>query len=322
MNLDWTRRVSLKDQNIVFQEKQVQNKPRVTIGMPTYRRAHTIRRALSSIAQQTYRNFALIISDNAGNDPETLKAVREFASDLPDVVLVAQSENLGALPNLNFLLATAETEYFMWLADDDEITPNYLEELVGLLDGDPSIVTAMGQWKSMLSPEQGYIRRQLRPDSHSRLVRLAHFVAGHADDSAFYGLHRTRCLRKGRFNGYLLSNRGVLTNWCYLFLFDLLLHGRVAFSDNAAWICHSYTEKHYDRALARGVFDKVKTLLRRVNVYGLYVGKTARAAPLLTPLVLAASIVGFSRDIAAALLRQSRTMLRRRFQPRPRGRQQ
>ena len=145
MKLDWSRRIRLENQNIVFHKKTRSATPRVTIGMPTYRRAHTIRRALSSISKQTYRDFVLVISDNAGTDPETLKAVQEFASVLPDVILVEQNENLGALPNLNFLLAIAETEYFMWLADDDEITPNYLAELVGLLDRDTSAVTAMGQ---------------------------------------------------------------------------------------------------------------------------------------------------------------------------------
>lgn len=317
MKLDWSRRIRLEDQNLALHEKSRSSIPRVTIGMPTYRRAHTIRRALSSIANQTYRDFVLVISDNAGTDPETFKAVQEFASDFPEVILVAQDENLGALPNLNFLLAVAETEYFMWLADDDEITPDYLTELVGLLDCDSSTVTAMGQWRSMQSPDVGYIRPQLRPESQSRLRRLACFVAGKADDSAYYGLHRTSCLRRGRFEGYFPPNSGVLTNFCYLILFDMLLQGRFAYSDKAAWICHNYSEKHYERALGRGLTDKVKTFLRRINVYAIYTGKTARAAPWLVPFILAASVVGFLRDIAAAMLGLSRTLLTHRFTSRP-----
>ena len=119
MKLDWSRQIRLEDHNIVIHEKTRAGTPRVTIGMPTYRRAHTIRRALYSIAKQTYRDFVLVISDNAGTDPETVKAVQDCASYLPEVVLIAQDANLGGLPNLNVLLATAETEYFMWLADDD-----------------------------------------------------------------------------------------------------------------------------------------------------------------------------------------------------------
>ena len=271
MKLDWSRRIRLENQNIVFHKKTRSATPRVTIGMPTYRRAHTIRRALSSISKQTYRDFVLVISDNAGTDPETLKAVQEFASVLPDVILVEQNENLGALPNLNFLLAIAETEYFMWLADDDEITPNYLAELVGLLDRDTSAVTAMGQWISMQNPDEGHVRSQLRPDSQSRLVRLMRFVAGKADDSAFYGLHRTRCLRRGRFGGYLPPNRGVLTNWCYLILFDMLLQGRFTYSDNVAWIYHEYSEKQYDRGARAQRYRQDKNFSTAYQCpYGLY----------------------------------------------------
>jgi GT2 family glycosyltransferase len=84
-----------------------------------------------------------------------MAAVREFSDDLPSVVLVAQEENIGALENLKFLLAAAETEYFMWLADDDEISPDYLAELVSLLDADSDTVTAVGQWKHMTTPTDG-----------------------------------------------------------------------------------------------------------------------------------------------------------------------
>lgn len=307
MSLDWSRRICLGDQNIILHERTGDWVPRVTIGMPTYRRANTIRRALASIAGQNYRHFVLIISDNAGEDPQTIDAVRDIASNLPEVILIAQEKNLGALSNLNFLLAVAETEYFMWLADDDEITDDYLAELVELLDKDPAAVTAMGSWLHMDSSTEGKIRPQLRPESRSRLRRLARFVAGRSDDSAFYGLHRTDCLRLCRFHGYLPPNKGILTNWCYVFLFDLLLQGRFRYTENAAWICHNHSEKLYERALARGVGDRFKTLLRRINVYAIYVGKTTRSAPLLAPVILGASVVGLTRDIVTAAWRLMRT---------------
>ncbi|WP_416898620.1 MAG: glycosyltransferase family 2 protein [Minwuia sp.] len=289
----------------------------MTIGMPTYQRAHTIRRALASIARQNYRQFVLIVSDNAGEDPETIGAVRDIASDLPEVILVAQEKNLGALSNLNFLLAVAETEYFMWLADDDEITQEYLSELVRLLDSDPASVTAMGQWLHMSSPSNWKIMPQLRPESHNRMHRLAHFVAGRADDSAFYGLHRTDCLRRCQFGGYFPPNRGVLTNWCFVFLYDLLLQGHILYTKNATWICHNHGEKSYERALARGVGDRLKTLIRRINVYAIFIGKTAQKAPLLTPIILGASLIGLTRDIAAAGWRLSGYVLKRHAKVHP-----
>lgn len=303
MKIDWNTRISLGDHHVLLHEKNTDTTPRVTIGLPTYRRGHLIRRALASVAAQSYRDFVLVISDNAGKDPETLAAVREMSDDLPNVVLVAQKENIGALGNFKFVLAAAETEYFMWLSDDDEISPDYLEELVGLLDADPGAVTAMGKWMHMTSPTDGVVRSQIRPEGTQRMQRLFHFVAGNADDSAFYGVHQTDCLRQSRVLNYLPPNRGVLTNFCYLLLFDMLWLGRFRFGRSATWICHNYSEKEYDRALARGVRDRLKTLLRRLNLYAIYIGKTARKGPILIPAILVASLLGITRDIVTAAWR-------------------
>lgn len=316
MKLDWDTRISLRDHDVLLHEKTTTTSPRVTIGMPTYRRGHLVRRALASIAAQSYRDFVLVISDNAGQDPETMAAIKEYTNTLPEVVLVAQDENIGALENLKFLLAAAETEYFMWLADDDEISPDYLAELVSLLDADSDTVTAVGQWKHMTTPTDGEIRSQTRPEARQRLHRLFSFVAGNSDDSAFYGVHRMTSLRKIRFNGYLPPNRQVLTNWCYLALFDMLLQGRFAYSDKAKWTCHNYSEKEYEAAHARGFGDRIRTLLRRLNVYAIYVGKTARKGPMLVPAIIVASILGFTRDVVSAAWRLCGRALR---QERSRG---
>ena len=313
MKLEWNTRINLRDHEVLLHEKTTNTTPRVTIGLPTYRRGHLIRRALASIATQSYRNFVLVISDNAGKDPETLAAVKEFSGNLPEVVVIAQKDNIGALENFKFLLAAAKTEYFMWLADDDEISPDYLEELVGLLDADPGTVTAMGRWKHMTSPTVGMIRSQIRLDSTHRLHRLFRFVAGNADDSSFYGVHRTSSLRKIRFNGYLPPNKHVLTNWCYLFLFDMLFQGRFAYSDNATWICHNYSEKEYNRAPAHSGWDRIKTLLLRLNVHAIYIGKTARKGPILIPAILVASLLGFTRDIVTAAWRLTNRAVKHRL---------
>ena len=313
MKLSWDTRIDIRDQNILLHKKSSDTPARVTIGLPTYRRHQLISRSLSSIAAQTYRDFVLIISDNNGKDANTIAVVEELSEAFSEVVLVAQDKNIGAFENLKFLLAAAETEYFMWLADDDEISPDYLEELVGLLDADPGTVTAMGKWMDMTSPTDGVIRSQIRPEGKQRIQRLFHFVAGNADDSAFYGVHRTDCLRQSRVPNYLPPNRGVLTNFCYLLLFDMLCLGRFRFGRSATWICHNYTEKDYNRALAGGVADRIKTLLRRLNVYAIYIGKTARKGPILIPAILVASLLGFARDIGTAAWRLTNRAVRHRL---------
>lgn len=301
MNPDWTKRARLDDQNFILHTKHSARPPRVTIGMPTYKRAHTIRRALSSLAHQTFRDFVVVISDNAGVDPSTIEAVRSVESDLPEVYLVAQGTNIGALANLNLLLACASTEYFMWLADDDEISDNYLEKLVELLDDDPTAVSAMGCWRRMHNDREGHDRPQLDKSAKSRAVRVFRYIAFETDDSLFYGLHRADRLRQCQFNDYFYPNTGVLTNWCYVFLFDMIWQGRIRSTREAAWISHNYTEKSYARALAGGLRNKARTLVRRLNVYFLYCAKTARRNPLMLLVSVPASFIGFVRDLVSAV---------------------
>lgn len=303
MDLDWNRRVRIEDQDILLHTRNSDRHPKVTIAMPTFNRTHTIRRALACLARQTFRDFVVVISDNAGVNPSTIDAVRSVEHDLPEVYLIAQRTNIGALANLNFLLACASTEYFMWLADDDEISDNYLEKLVSLLEGDRAAVSAMAGWRVMRNEREGEHRGQLDKSTSSRALRVFRYIAFETDDSLFYGLHRTDRLRRCHFGDYFYPNTGVLTNWCYVFLFDMLWQGPVQFARDATWTCHNYSEKSYSRASAGGVLNKAKTLARRLNLYFLYCAKTARRNPLMLLVAVPASFIGLGRDVAAALAR-------------------
>lgn len=299
--MDWSQQFALADQNVIFRAGETNRMPRVTIGMPTYRRGHTIRRALEAIAAQTYRDFVLVISDNNGEDPVTCEIVRELADRLPQVVLIAQDENIGAMRNLHLLAGLAETEYFMWLADDDEISPNYLEELVGLLKGDSQMVSAQGRCRQMIDETTGQYRELVETGTGPRAQRLVRHIVLGRDDVGFYGVHRLPALRKCRFEGYWWPNRTMMTNWCYVFLFDLLMQGPIGYSREAVWTSHNYSEKHYDHAKALGAKDRAKTLVRRINLHWLYVKHTARSQPALVPVVAPAVVAGFGKDIASAI---------------------
>lgn len=300
---DWSARYAMADETVVFRAggRGEGGRPRVTIGMPTYRRGAVIRRALESIAAQTYRDFVLVISDNNGDDPVTQEAVRAMADAFPEVVLIAQPENIGVMQNLLRLIGLAETEYFMWLADDDEISPNYLEELVGLLDADPEMVSAQGQWRKMLDGHTFVEPDIVEAGQGGRAARLARFIALGRDDTLFYGVHRVEALRKTRFEGYFWPNREMLTNFCYVQIFDLLWQGRVGYSKSAYWTSHNYSVKGYTAARAASVKDRAKTLVRRVNVHWLYLRKTASRNPALLTVVAPAAAAGFGYDIASAV---------------------
>lgn len=92
--------------------------PKVSIGMPVYNGEAFIRAAVESLLAQTFKDFELIISDNASTDL-TEKICRDYASKDPRIRYVRQKNNIGALGNFLFVLNEAAGDYFMWNAADD-----------------------------------------------------------------------------------------------------------------------------------------------------------------------------------------------------------
>jgi glycosyltransferase involved in cell wall biosynthesis len=89
--------------------------------------------ALNSIVSQTFRDFELIISDNASTD-RTEAICRQYAARDPRVTYIRQPHNLGAAPNYNFVFHQSRGEYFKWAAHDDVLHPHFLEKTVEVLD--------------------------------------------------------------------------------------------------------------------------------------------------------------------------------------------
>lgn len=108
--------------------------PRVTVFIPTFNRAEMLRECVASILAQTYRDFQLVILDNASTDSTSVVA-QSF--DDPRVEYVHYAENTGMLGNQKRCLARLDTEYGLIIADDDLAYPRLLQATVQALDENP-----------------------------------------------------------------------------------------------------------------------------------------------------------------------------------------
>jgi glycosyltransferase involved in cell wall biosynthesis len=107
------------------------NAPRLIIGLPVYNGEAYVSEAIESLLKQTYRDFELIISDNASTDATEL-ICRNYAKQDSRVRYVRQPINLGPVENFKFVLRISKAaEYFMWAASDDSWSSNWIESLVG-----------------------------------------------------------------------------------------------------------------------------------------------------------------------------------------------
>ena len=115
--------------------------PRVTVLMPTYNVAPYVREAIESVLRQSYRDFELLVVDDASTD-DTLAVVRSI--DDPRIRIAAFDNNVGLAENLNRGLALIDTEYVARMDGDDIAEPYWLEREVAILDSHPDIGICSG----------------------------------------------------------------------------------------------------------------------------------------------------------------------------------
>ncbi len=103
------------------------HQPLVSVGIPTYNRPAGLLRVVQEIANQTYSNIEIIVSDNYSLGTETEAAVGELMQKDQRITYFKQAKNIGSFNNYKFLVEQAKGEYFMWVCDDDFRHPEYIE---------------------------------------------------------------------------------------------------------------------------------------------------------------------------------------------------
>jgi len=112
--------------------------PLISVIIPTYNRAHTIKVAIDSVLAQTYKNWEIIVSDDGSVD--NTKEVVESYND--NRIKYFKKKNGGPSSALNFGISHASGKWIMYLDSDDEIMPACMSTMIEWVSKDPKIVFA------------------------------------------------------------------------------------------------------------------------------------------------------------------------------------
>lgn len=107
----------------------------VSVIIPTYKRAYMLKRAISSVCEQSYGNLEiLVVSDNEPDDEYT-EAARQTIEEIgdPRVRLIVQEKHINGAVARNVGIKASKGEYISFLDDDDYYEPNKIECQVNLL---------------------------------------------------------------------------------------------------------------------------------------------------------------------------------------------
>jgi len=110
--------------------------PRVSVVMALHNAESFIREAVLSILAQTYRDFELIIVDDASTD-RSFAALGCFSDARMRVI--RNSTNAGAAASRNEALAVARGEFIAIMDADDVCAPERFERQVAFLDAKPRV---------------------------------------------------------------------------------------------------------------------------------------------------------------------------------------
>lgn len=263
----------------------------VTIAVPTYNRPEKLRRALRSIAGQTYKASEVIISDNATTGFEVDNVVDEFRASISNLRFIKQEINLGPVDNFFYCLRSSSSDYFMWLADDDEISPGCLKELVHMVKTIPNLASAIPRWHLSTDSSMTFVEMPARSyDSNLWFMRAAKFMY-QSTDELFYGLHRRSDLVNCKISNYVWPNKSETLNLVYPFLLGMVISGKVIVTDNkdAFWKNHDYGVKYHGqdgRPASIKFFNYFRFLMRMINLQILYLSRVQKKGGILVSFFL------------------------------------
>jgi len=127
----------------------VNNEPKVSVCIPTYNVAKTIRKCLESILNQTVKPYEILVVDGYSQD-ETLKIIQED----PNVKIIGFAEGIGKARKI--LADNASGDLIAWVDADIVIPPNWIElnVKIHLKRKDVMILSGEGRNVDATSPEK------------------------------------------------------------------------------------------------------------------------------------------------------------------------
>jgi glycosyltransferase involved in cell wall biosynthesis len=177
---------------------------KLTIGMPVYNNAGTIRVAVESLLAQTCGDFQIVISDDGSKD-DTAAVCQVIVKLDKRVTYIRQSINLR-YQNFGQLLREARTPYFMWAAGDDQWAPPFVDACIRELEQHPSIVLAAPRIQFEVQGRPSKLSHGTYSLLGTEQENLARYLSRPDDNSRMYGIFRTEGTRAAfpapAFHGY------------------------------------------------------------------------------------------------------------------------
>jgi GT2 family glycosyltransferase len=109
--------------------------PSVAVVILNWNGKHFLEKFLPSVLASSYKNCRVIVADNASSD-DSVAFLKQY---YPSVKIIINPENGGFAKGYNTALAQVSADYFVLLNSDVEVTQNWIEPVISLMESDKFI---------------------------------------------------------------------------------------------------------------------------------------------------------------------------------------
>jgi glycosyltransferase involved in cell wall biosynthesis len=219
--------------------------PAVSIGLPVYNGEPFLEESLTSILNQTFADFEVIISDNASTDA-TQRICEDLARRDARFKYFRNEINRGVAYNWNRTFELASAPLFKWAAHDDVCGLKFLQSCVDVLHREPSVVLCYPEGVRIDENSNVSGDPIVNPDisSFNPVARFSALMSDPFWATSLFGVIRREVLAGTNLLGNYIANDHVL-------LAELALRGPFAVAHEVAFFHRHYGEKEEHQKTVR-----------------------------------------------------------------------
>ncbi|MFW0862342.1 MAG: glycosyltransferase family 2 protein [Candidatus Komeilibacteria bacterium] len=114
---------------------------KLIIGLVTYNAERYLYSCLTSLSEQSFKDWEILIIDNGSTD-NTIRYIKE---NYPQFKIVEHKKNLGFAQAHNQIISWTKSDYIMCMNQDIVLDKDYLKNIVNFLDKHPKVGSVAGK---------------------------------------------------------------------------------------------------------------------------------------------------------------------------------
>lgn len=142
--------LSILDQPSGKKEPSIPTLPTVAVVILNYNGKQWLERFIPSLRETTYPHTKLIVADNGSSDG----SLAFLAEHYPDIRCLDLGGNHGFAGGYNRALQLVDSEYYVLLNSDVEVTPGWIEPILELMERDATVAAVQPKIRSFTNHDQ------------------------------------------------------------------------------------------------------------------------------------------------------------------------